>query len=64
MSYKCKVFGFVLFYGISTIVGYLMSNYAFTYIINIRFVNTFCRYTYLNDQTAIFLTIKFSISRS
>ena len=28
-------FGFVLFYGISTILGYLMPNPLYTYILNI-----------------------------
>ena len=31
-------------------------------ISNIWFVNIFCRYTQLNDQTVLFLTIQFSIS--
>ena len=39
-------------------VGYLMPNPVFTYILNISLVNTFCRYTQLNDQTIQFLTIK------
>ena len=76
------------FYGISTIVGYLMSNPLYTYILNvcfglvgsydtsttvgylmlnpvftyIWFVNTFCRYVQLNDQTVLFQTIQFSLS--
>ena len=37
----------VWFDGISAIV-YLMPNPVFTYILNIWFVNTFCRYTKLN----------------
>ena len=41
-------FGFVGFYGISTIIGYLMPNplsiYIYIYILNIWFVNTFCTY--------------------
>ena len=41
-----------------TIVGYLMPNLVFIYISNIWFVNTFCRYTWLNDQTIPFLTIQ------
>ena len=36
-------FGLVGFYGISIIVGYLMPNPVFTYILNIWFVNTFWR---------------------
>ena len=35
----------VWFHGISTAVGYLMPNPVFTYILDISFVNTFCRYT-------------------
>ena len=49
-------------YGISTIVGYLMPNPVFTYLLNIWFVNTFCRYMQLNDQTVPFLTISSSSS--
>ena len=52
----------VEFSGISTIIGYLMPNPVFTYISSIWFVNTFCRYPQLNDQTVLFLTIQFSIS--
>ena len=51
------------FYGISTIVGYLMTNPVFTYILDIIFVNTFSSYKQLNDQTVLFLTIQFSISQ-
>ena len=36
-------FELVWFYGISTIASYLMPNPVFTYILNIRFVNTFYR---------------------
>ena len=57
-----KLFGLVSFYGISNIVGYLMPNAVYTYILNIWFVNTFYRYTQLNDQTVLFLTIQFCIS--
>ena len=42
---------------VSYIVGYLMPNIIFTYILNISFVNIFCRYTQLND-----VTIQFSMS--
>ena len=56
-------FGLVVLYGISTIVGYLMLNLVFPYILNIWFVNIFCRCTQLNDQTVLFLTIQFSISQ-
>ena len=37
--------------------------YIFTYIFNIWFVNTFCRYTLLNDQIVLFLTIQFNRSQ-
>ena len=40
-----NIISLVWFYGISTIVGYLMPNSVFTYVLNIWFVNTFCRYT-------------------
>ena len=53
-------FGWVWFYGISTIVGYLIPNPVFTYISNIWFVNTFWRYTQLNDETVLFLIIHFN----
>ncbi len=40
-----------------------MPSPVFTYILNMWFVNTFCRYTQLNDQSDVFLTIQFSISQ-
>ena len=55
--------GLVWFYSISNIVGYLMLNPVFTYIINIWIINIFCIYTQLNDQRVLFLTILFSISQ-
>ena len=54
--------GLVWFNGISTVVGYFMPNPIFTYVLNIWFVNPFCRYTQLIDQTVLFLTNQFSIS--
>ena len=54
-------FGLAGFYGISTIVCYLMPNSAFIYILNIWFVNTFNSYTQLNDQIVLFVTIQFSV---
>ena len=36
--------------------------YIYIYILNIWFLNTFCRYTQLNEQTVLFLLIQFSIS--
>ena len=44
---KQTIFGLVWFYGKSNIVGYLIPNSIFTYILNIWFVNTFCRYKQL-----------------
>ena len=52
----------VWFSGISTIIGYLMPNPVFTYLLNIWFVNTSCRCRQLNDQIVLFLTIQFRIS--
>ena len=51
------------FFGISTIVGYSKPNHVFTYVINVWFVYTFCRYTELNDRTVPFLKVKFSPSQ-
>ena len=45
---------------------YILSDYnpLFTFHIKyIWFLNIFCRYTQLNDQTVLFLTIQFSISQ-
>ena len=60
-----SMFGLVWFYGISTLVGYLMPNpvyiYIYIYISNIWFVNTFYRYTQLNYLTVLFLIIQFSM---
>ena len=36
MSVSCDWFSLVGFYGISTIVGYLMPNPLYTYILNIQ----------------------------
>ena len=57
------LFSLVWFYGISTIVGYLMPNPVFRYILDIWFVNTFCRYTQLNYLTDLFWTIQFNKSQ-
>ena len=35
----------------------------YIYILNIWFVNTFCRFTQLNDQTLLILTIQLTISQ-
>ena len=60
---KCIWFGLFGFYGISTILIYLMSNPVFTYVFNRWFENTFCRYIRLNDPIVLFLTIQFFISQ-
>ena len=54
-------FALLWFYGISTIVGYVMLNPVFTYI---WFFNTFYRYKQINDRTVLFLTVRFSFSAS
>ena len=56
-------FGLFYCYGISTIVGYLMPNSTFTPILNIWFLNIFCRYIELNNQTVLCQTIQLSISQ-
>ena len=53
----CLFLSLVWFYGISTIVGYLMPNPVYIYMICEHFVDT-----QLNDQTFLFLTVQFSIS--
>ena len=55
-------YGLVWFDSISA-VGYKTPNPVFTYILSIWFVNKFCRYSQLNDQTVLFLTIQFSLSQ-
>ena len=40
-----------------------MPNPKLTYALNLGFMNTFNRYTQLNDQTALFLTNQFNISQ-
>ena len=60
-----KFFWFALlcFYGMLTIVGFLISNAVLTYRLDVWFVNTFCWHKQLNDQTVLFVTIQFSISQ-
>ena len=58
-----KAYDLDVFYGISTLVYYLIPNPVFTYILKVWFVNIFCRDTYLNDQTVLFLTIQFSVNQ-
>ena len=53
----------VWFYGISTLVGYLMPNPVFRYVLNMWFAPTFCWYTKLNDRTVLFQAIQFSINQ-
>ena len=44
-------------------ISYLMLNLVYSYIQDIYdFVNTFCRYSKLDNQTSLSLTIQFSIS--
>ena len=62
-SFEAFVYCLIEFYGISIIVGYLMPNPIFTYILNILVTNTFCRCSQLNDQTVLFLTIQFCVSQ-
>ena len=57
------LFGLLWFYGISNIVGYLIPNPFFIYVLDICYVNTFGRYMQINDQAVLFLTNPFSISR-
>ena len=42
LKVNVSVTGLVGFYGISSIIGYLMPNPFYTYILNIGFLNTFC----------------------
>ena len=48
-----------VFYDISTILGYSMPSLVFTYVI----WKHIYRHAQLNDQTALFLTIQFSMSQ-
>ena len=50
-----------LFSGISTMVGFLLPNPVFKYILNIWFVNTF-RITQINDLAVQFPKIQISLS--
>ena len=53
----------VWFYGISTIVGYQMSNPVFTYILNMICKHILEIHT-VKWSTVLFLMIQFSISQS
>ena len=62
--------GLIWFYGISVIVGYLMSNLVYINIIwyiwfvtNNSIKHQSFVYRQLNDHTVLFLTIQFSISQ-
>ena len=55
--------GFVWFNGISTTIVNFITKPFFTYLLDIWFLNLRCRYTLLNDQTVLFLTIQFSTSQ-
>ena len=57
---NCLMVSLVQLYGI---VGYLMPNPVFTYILVIWFVETFCRYTQLNDQTVLFKNIQSGVGQ-
>ena len=59
----CDFVCLVEFFGISTIIGYLMPNPVFTYISYIWFVIRFCWYTQLKDQTVLFVTIQYRINQ-
>ena len=53
---KYIVFGFVGFYGISTIVGYLMPNPLYTYKSNIYWISEhILLITFLNEPEIIFV---------
>ena len=58
--FACWLVGF---YDISTFLYYLIPNIVFKYLLDIWFINTFCWYTPLNDQTWLFLKIQFSINQ-
>ena len=70
-TYILNIYDLVWFYGISTIVGYLMPNPVYSYILDIynflnlnKFNKTSNMFTQLNDQNVLFQTIQFSISQS
>ena len=54
-SHPCRRTKIDVVYGL--VVGYLIPNSVFTYILDIWFISTSCRDTQLNDQTVLFLTI-------
>ena len=63
-------FGLVLFYGISTIVGYLMPNFLYTYVLSIYglvgFGLVLCHINYyrlFNVKSFLFMHIKYIISK-
>ena len=63
-TYISNMYDLVWFYCISTLAGSLMPIPVFTYILDIQLVNISSRYTQLNDQIVLFLTIQFSLSQS
>ena len=65
MTRKEKKFGLVRFYAISTIVGYLMSNPQYTYILNLEthFVDNIFKWAWAHFLAhRWFYTIKWSSS--
>ena len=48
--------GLIWFYGISTVVGHLMPNPFYTYILNIWFLNTFCTWHFETSLSLFFCT--------
>ncbi len=77
IAFILKFFDLVGFYGIETIVGYLIPNPVYSYILDIFDLSTKLNspkfsynsikhqsfvYTQLNDETVLFQTIKFSVS--
>ena len=60
--YVCDIL-FVLLIDFYGIVGYLLPNPDFTYILTIWFVNTIYRFRQLNNQTVLFQIIQFSINQ-
>ena len=63
ISFRLIWFGWVWFYGISTIVGYLMPNPFYTYILNINMIWFRCVSWYINhcrlynDKSFIYIYI-------
>ena len=56
-------FGFLAYRTIDSLSIAKSCCFIYIYILNICFVNIFCRYIQLNNQTVLFLTIQFSLSQ-